>query len=80
MIPSLLINGNIVSGEAEKTILSSPENNEFIAEVPCASIVQVDAAVDAANMAFPGGKRNLLLTGRTYYSDSPIELRKKAIY
>jgi len=53
----LLINGKIISGEAEKTILLNPENNEVIVEVPCASINQVDAAVDAANKAFPAWKR-----------------------
>jgi len=53
----LLINGKTVSGEAEKTILLSPENNEVIIEVPCASIAQVDEAVHAANMAFPDWKR-----------------------
>jgi len=52
----LLINGKIISGEAEKTILVNPENNEVIVEVPCASINQVDAAVDAANTAFPAWK------------------------
>ncbi|MDM8537048.1 gamma-aminobutyraldehyde dehydrogenase [Desulfobacterales bacterium HSG17] len=53
----LLISGKIVSGEAEKTILLSPENNEKIVEVPCASINQVNEAVAAANTAFPGWKR-----------------------
>ena len=53
----LLINGKIVSGEAEKTILLNPKNNEVILEVPCASINQVDAAVDAANTAFPAWKQ-----------------------
>lgn len=53
----LLINGKIVSGEDGKTVLKSPENNEIIAEVPRASIHQVDEAVDAANMAFAGWKK-----------------------
>jgi len=53
----LLINGKTVSGEAEKTILLSPENNEVITEVPRASIAQVDEAVHAANAAFPAWKR-----------------------
>ena len=53
----ILINGKIVSGEGEKTVLSSPVDNEFLAEVPCATIGQVDEAVDAANAAFPAWKR-----------------------
>ena len=53
----LLINGKIVSGEAEKTVILSPENNEVIVEIPCASIAQVDEAVAAANKAFPAWKR-----------------------
>ncbi len=53
----LLINGKKVLGEAEKIPLSSPENNELIVEVASASTAQVDAAVDAANAAFPGWKK-----------------------
>ncbi|WP_020590012.1 gamma-aminobutyraldehyde dehydrogenase [Desulfobacter curvatus] len=53
----LLINGNIVAGEADTTSLFSPENNEFIADVPGATTAQVDLAVDAANAAFPAWKR-----------------------
>ncbi len=54
---NLLINGKIVPGEAEKMILLSPETNEVIAEVPCASINQVDEAVNSANRAFPDWKK-----------------------
>ncbi len=53
----LLIDGNIVDGEAEKTALFSPENTEFIIDVPCASTAQVDLAVEGANAAFPAWKR-----------------------
>jgi aminobutyraldehyde dehydrogenase len=54
---SILINGTIVSGEAGKSSILDPTNNEVICEVPCASIAQVDAAVDAANKAFAGWKK-----------------------
>jgi aminobutyraldehyde dehydrogenase len=57
MASSLLINGNIVSGEGDKSVILSPVNNECIAEIPCASLAQVDEAVNAANMAFPGWKK-----------------------
>ncbi|ACL05716.1 Aldehyde dehydrogenase [Desulfatibacillum aliphaticivorans] len=53
----LLINGNMVLGEAEKSVLINPDNNEVITEVPCASIAQVDEAIQAANEAFPAWKR-----------------------
>lgn len=53
----LLIDGKKVAGQAEGIVLSSPENNETIVTVPCASAVQVDEAVDAANVAFPGWKK-----------------------
>ncbi|WP_300464574.1 gamma-aminobutyraldehyde dehydrogenase [Desulfobacula sp.] len=53
----LLINGKKVLGESEKIALISPENNELIIDVPSASADQVDAAVEAANAAFPGWKR-----------------------
>ncbi len=52
----LLINGEIVPGEAEGIDLISPENNQCIAKVPCASVSQVDRAVEAANKAFPAWK------------------------
>lgn len=53
----LLINGKRVSGEGEKLSLSSPEDNAFIVEAPCASTAQVDEAVQAADAAFPAWKR-----------------------
>ncbi len=53
----LLINGRILQGAGESTTLSSPDNNEFIAKVPCASRAQVDAAVEAADAAFPDWKK-----------------------
>ena len=57
MAKSLLINGNIVSGEGDKSTIISPVNNECIAEVPCATIAQVDEAVNSAHSAFPDWKK-----------------------
>jgi aminobutyraldehyde dehydrogenase len=53
---SLLINGEKIQGEAEAIPLSCPENNVPIVAVASASPAQVDAAVDAADAAFPDWK------------------------
>lgn len=52
-ILGLFINGQSSSGEGEAETVNDPSNGELIAKLPGASRDQVDAAVQAANRAFP---------------------------
>lgn len=51
----MLINGEFTSGQAIKNLpIINPATEEILAEVPCGTLVDADAAVEAAQNAFPG--------------------------
>lgn len=49
---NLLINGKLVAGEGEKVPVYNPATGEVILEIAEATAAQVDAAVEAADLAF----------------------------
>ena len=51
---NLLINGKLVAGEGETVPVFNPATGEEILSIAEASVTQVDAAVDAADLAFAG--------------------------
>lgn len=51
---NLLINGKLVAGEGETVPVFNPATGEEILSIAEASATQVDAAVDAADLAFAG--------------------------
>ena len=53
MHTQLLINGRFVTGEGAAESIVDPTTGERIAEVPEASLSQIEEAVAAADAAFP---------------------------
>ncbi|VDR27523.1 Gamma-aminobutyraldehyde dehydrogenase [Raoultella terrigena] len=51
---NLLINGELVAGEGELVPVFNPANGEALLEIAEATAAQVDAAVEAADLAFVG--------------------------
>nr|VUD31918.1 gamma-aminobutyraldehyde dehydrogenase [Raoultella sp. NCTC 9187] len=49
---NLLINGELVAGEGELVPVFNPANGEVLLEIAEATAAQVDAAVEAADLAF----------------------------
>lgn len=53
----LLINGQMVQSRSDRTIpVTDPATQAVIAEVPCATPTEVEAAIAAAKMAFESWK------------------------
>ena len=50
MTNQLLINGQLVTGKGEKFDIYNPATGEVLASIPEASVEQVNAAIDAADL------------------------------